>query len=101
MLQPMKSKQQDLLNTQENTDETPSKKSLLNEREKIEGTPFWWVKSTVDNNEQHFITFGEYRVSQVHTTKDAAISELENNKWYVIMHMAAVIVEKTLKEKGL
>lgn len=101
MLQPMKSKQQDLLNTQENTDETPSKKSLLNEREKIENTPFWWVKSTVDNVEQHFITFGEYRVSNVHTTKKDALDELEKHKWDIIMHMTAVIVEKTLIEKKL
>lgn len=89
------SNQGDILNTQNNVEETPKQNSPLSEREPIDKTPFWLIT----NQTGSFITFGEYRVSQILPSKAEALDELRNNDWNIIMHMVAVIVEKTLQEK--
>lgn len=94
MQQSTQYKQEDILNSQNSTEETHNQNSTLNEREKIEDTPFWVVKQ----EEKWFITLGEYRVSQIKESKDEALKTLEENKWDLVIHMVIIISEK-LKEE--
>lgn len=88
-------KQQELLSTQNNAEETHKQQSTLVEREPIDKTPFWLIT----NQDGSFITLGEYRITEVKKDKAEALDELRNNEWNIIMHMCAVIVEKSLEER--
>lgn len=86
--------QKELLNTQNFGEEIPKGTSLVT-RDPIENTPFWLI----NNKDGWFITFGEYRVGDIQTTKDEALNQLKEKQWDIVMHVAAVIVEKTLQER--
>lgn len=88
--------QQESLSIQENADETRKKSSSLTEREKIENTPFWAVRT----DEGWFLVMGEYRITEPVESKIIAIDKLKTNKWEIMMRMSAIITEKTIAGIG-
>lgn len=82
-------KQEELLNTQRNAESNHNKNSTLVERNKIEGTPFYLLK----NNNEYFITYGKYRITEPTTTEEETLKKLESEKWLITMHMIIIIIE--------
>lgn len=89
-------KQKDILNTQENAEETNKENSSLIVREQIPNTPFYIIKN-LEN--KWFLVMGDHRITELKETKEEALDELENNKWFITMSMAAIVLEKMLAEK--
>lgn len=89
----MKEKQKDILNTQSNAEETPKQNSLIIEREQIENTPFWTLKT----EEGWFLVMGDYRVTEVYETKEEVLECLERDKWKIVLHLAIIVNDKFTK----
>lgn len=91
MPQQTSTKQRDILNTQNNAEETHnvdySKKIVT--REPIDNTPFW----VVGNEEQGYsIVMGKYRLTETAITPEKAIEKLETEKWKIITTVITTII---------
>lgn len=95
-----KTKAQDLLNTQSNTEKTHKGESLI-ERRKVEGTPFHIIK----HEEGFFIAMGKFRLTKETETEEETLSKLETEKWDIIGRMIIGTlatmeeIDKTITEK--
>lgn len=90
-------KQKDILNTQTNVEENQNKEnSTLIVRERIPNTPFYIIRN-LEN--QWFIVMGDHRITELKETKEEALDELEDNRWFITMSIAAIVLEKMLAEK--
>lgn len=82
--------QQELLNTQNNVEESlPSQQSSeMAEMDVIEGTPF-----TVVGNEErgYFIAIGKFRISEVKPTREEAECLLSTDRWNVIVNLIVTL----------
>lgn len=90
-------KQSELLKSQTNADQADNSNSTsepLIIREKIKGTPFW----IIGDQDGWGIVLSNYRLTRIHQTKEAALKELEDEKWNLIMRMASIIFEKQIEE---
>src|SRR5688572_21498628 len=90
-------KQQDILNTQENVEETHKENSTITENERIENTPFRIVK---DEEGKYFLTMGEYRITEKCDSKIIALDKLKTEKWLILMHMIVIVIEKNKIEEN-
>lgn len=87
--------QQELLQSQTNVEEQPKQNSSkLIEREPIENSPFTLIKN---EKEEYFIVMGNYRITEIHNSKEEAITYLMRNTYNVILTMITIVHEK-LKE---
>lgn len=91
-------KASELLNTQQNVENTEYKKSSNEEiqtNEKIEHTPFY-----VRGNEKtgYFITLGDTRITETYETPLRAIGEVEPKNWNFMTTVISVITEKVTNE---
>lgn len=82
------------MNTQNNVEETHNNNSSLITREEIEGTPF----TIVTNEGKSFLTMGKYKISEEMEKEEIAIYMIEN-KWNIIVTIAGIIAEHTIKAK--
>lgn len=84
----------DTLNTQLNVEETHKESSTLVEQEEIKGTPFRLCKY----EEEWFLAIGNNKITHGYKTKEEALERLDIDKWFIIMHMAIIMIEQ--KNKG-
>lgn len=87
-------KQGDILNTQNNVDETPKQECLI-KNEAIEGTPF----RIIGQEEIWFLTMGNHKVTENANTEEEALMKLVHEHWLITMRMIARIVEIITEEK--
>lgn len=79
-----------------NVEENQNKEnSSLVEREQIPKTPFYINK----HNEEWFITMGKHIITHKYPTKEEAMDCLTDEKWFVIMTIAHIIVEQYNEHK--
>lgn len=81
---------QDTSSTQQSAEEASSLASY----EKIEGTPF----TIVGLNDKYFLAMGNYRLTELFSTKEEAAVQLKENMWDVVMQIV-IIVAEALKKK--
>lgn len=98
MSQSIKKPLQDLLNTQNSTEETPTnKENSSNEApvyEKVEGTPF----HVVGNKETGYILVsGTYQLSEYRNTVEEAIDYLESHTWEIVITLITMVIHMTKK----
>lgn len=91
MLHSIPPNQEEQYNGHTNANETHNKNSPLIEHEYIEGTPFHYVR----RENEHFLTMGNYRITESTNTKQEAIEKLETESWKIIMHMILITQEKS------
>lgn len=78
---------QELLSTQEGTTTTPSTKLL--EQKKVDGTPFIMIKT----NDQCFLTYGEYRISDYKNNEEELLEELKEKPWQILGAFTIAMIE--------
>lgn len=88
-------KQRDLLNTQNNTEETHNLNSKLIEREQMEDTPFWII-----GNEEtgYFGVMGKYQITEKFPTKEGVKNHIETKIWDIMMKVVSIITQAMLEE---
>lgn len=96
-------KQEELLNTQLNAEETHKENSSLFDSEPVVNTPFTMVTTETGT----FLTMGNYRITEPYQTKEEAKDQL-NNIWDIMLKLAIIVAqteiktrEKTLEEEKL
>lgn len=57
--------------------------------EMIEGTPF----QSVNKEGKHFLTFGEYRISEIFNSQQELNNWWENNQWNITLRLIATCIE--------
>lgn len=96
----MYTKQTELLKSQTNAEETHNSESSqdnepLIEREKIEGSPFWTLKT----NNEYIILFGKYKINDgSFKTKAEATKYLNKNHWDIMLRTIMIVVQDTIQE---
>jgi len=91
----MNTKQADVLNTQNNTDDNHNKKSdSLIERKQIEGTPFTMIKQ----ENRYFLVMGDHRLTEPNPSEEETLNLLEKEYWRLLITIIAIVIEK-IKEK--
>lgn len=75
---------------------TPSHDKVTYLNEGIE-----WAKpfKLVGNEEQGYcVTFGKYRISEIHRTGAEALEELKNEPWMITINLIAVVMEQIARQ---
>lgn len=69
----------------------------LAQRKIIEGTPFYVVKQTMDNDKnQYFMIMGDYRLTEPTETEKETLEKLITEHWNIIANIVAITTEKML-----
>jgi len=77
-----------------NAEETHNENSSLIERFPIENTPFTVWSDYRGEKEKHYLTMGNYKVSEDCETQEEARTWPENHKWELIITMIVIVGEK-------
>lgn len=88
-------KQKEILNTQNNVEETHKSTSLV-KNEQIKGTPF----RIIGTENGWFIVMGDHKLTENSETEDEALLKLATEYWMIIMRMIARITEIIIKKEG-
>jgi len=83
------------------TEETHSENSSLIERFPIENTPFTVWSDYRGEKEKHYLTMGNYKVSEDCETQEEARTWPENHKWELITTMIVIVGEKAAEIKAI
>lgn len=89
--------QSDILTSQSVGEKTHNKNSPLIERENIPNTPFTIITRWQGNEIQiaeHFLVFGDYRITDPTPTKEKTIQKLETEKWLIMTNVMIIINER-------
>lgn len=70
----------------------------LAQRKQLEGTPFYIIKQTTENEkEKYFITMGDYRLTEPTDNEYDTIDKLKTEHWNIVCNIIAITTEKFLK----
>lgn len=89
-------KQRDILNIQNNAEEThKSESGELIKRKQMENTPFWIIG---DDETGYFGTLGKYQITERYPTQEAVQNHIETQTWDIILKCAGIIAEYVINE---
>lgn len=92
-----KTAQEQQSHTPKSAENNPKENSSeIIEREQIENTPFWILKT----EEGYFLVMGKYRLSETYPTQIHVLTYLQDNHWQIILTLCT-IVYKTLQSGEL
>lgn len=86
----MQTKQKDTSDTLGNVENNHNSNSTLHERTEIVGTPF----HLVNQNEEYFITMGDYRLTIPTKKQEDTIQKLITEHWRITLTMIAIALDK-------
>lgn len=88
-------KQQELLQSQTNTENPNSTSSKLIEREQMNDTPFW----IIGNQENGYIgTLGKYQITENFPTKEAVTQHIETKVWEIMLKIAGIVAADLIEQ---
>lgn len=76
--------------TQLNVENNHNNNSTLIDYKEIEGTPFTMVRK----EDKYFLIMGDYRMTEPTNTEEETMEKIEKEKWLLIFHIAATVIEK-------
>lgn len=91
----------DILSMSTNAEETHNNNSALLERFPIDNTPFTVWSDYRGEKPIHYLTMGNYKVSEDCETQEEARQWPENHKWELITTMIVIVGEKAEEIKKL
>lgn len=90
-------KQRDILNTQNNAEETHNSNSIkqLQEREQMAESPFWIIGNEEDG---YMGTLGKYQITERFPTKEAVQQHFETATWNIILKLSGIVAAELIEQ---
>lgn len=77
-----------------------SENKQLAQRKKIEGTPFYMIKQTTDNDkDRYFLVMGDYRLTEPTDTEEETVQKLKSEHWNIVCNIIAITTNKIMNIK--
>jgi len=81
-----------------NIHEQAPENDMLMEKTEVFNTPF--VVISIKEKHEHFGTLGNYRITEVYSTKEEAIKGTEAITWNRIIQLMTLVIEIIKKQEG-